>query len=34
MKTIILLTENWDIFDPRDLSGLIGATREAYPPST
>ena len=29
MKTIILLTENWDIFDPRDLSGLIDAARIA-----
>jgi alkanesulfonate monooxygenase SsuD/methylene tetrahydromethanopterin reductase-like flavin-dependent oxidoreductase (luciferase family) len=29
MKTIILLTENWDLFDPRDLSGLIDAARIA-----
>ncbi len=29
MKTIILLTENWDLFDPRDLSGLIDAARVA-----
>ena len=29
MKTIILLTENWDLLDPRDLSGLIDAARIA-----
>jgi probable F420-dependent oxidoreductase len=29
MKTIILLTENWDLFDPRDLSGLIDAAKIA-----
>jgi len=29
MKTIILLTENWDLFDPRDLSSLIEAARIA-----
>lgn len=29
MKTILLLTENWDLFDPRDLSGLIDAARIA-----
>ena len=29
MKTIILPTENWDLFDPRDHSGLIAAARIA-----
>jgi len=29
MKTIILLTENWDLFDPRDLASLIDAAKIA-----
>jgi alkanesulfonate monooxygenase SsuD/methylene tetrahydromethanopterin reductase-like flavin-dependent oxidoreductase (luciferase family) len=29
LKTMLLLTENWDIFDPRDLSSLVNAAKTA-----
>lgn len=29
MKTILLLTENWELFDPRDLSSLVDAAKVA-----
>lgn len=29
MKTMLLLTENWELFDPRDLSSLVDAAKVA-----